>query len=244
MPRAIERRLSLKTALRVERAQNADGTAGPPAIVGHASVFDQWTTIYASRYYEWREIIRPGAYKRAIAEKQDVRALFNHDANFVLGRTTSGTLELAEDKVGLLTRTVPPGTGTINDLVIAPIERGDITGMSFAFLPREAEEQVITAKGDGVTVYFTGGERITVRYEGEKRIEEHEVLDCDLFDISPVTFPAYEGTDVAMRSRWMGIEDRIREFDRPHKVPAPRRDSLRQWLSSFAGTPAGEAKGK
>lgn len=189
------RRYTAAPGLRVERRE---GAAGGPRIVGHASVFDQWTTLYEGPYFVWREIVRPGAYANALKEKQDVRSLFNHDSNFVLGRTASGTLSLSEDKVGLWTDTDPPDTQTIRDLVLSPIERGDVSGMSFAFIPRNTKS-VVVSEG-GVIVIDRGGERITIRTEGEKEIEERELLDLNLFDVSPVTYPAYEQTDVALRA--------------------------------------------
>lgn len=174
--------------------------AAPRRIIGHASVFDTWTTLYEGPNFTWREIVRRGAYKRAIAEKQDVRALWNHDANFVLGRTASGTLRLSEDDTGLLMDLDPPDTPTIRDLVIAPIARGDVTQMSFAFTVRPADE-IITSEKDGRTVVESGGERITTYRDGERTIEERELLDLNLYDVSPVTYPAYKSTDVSLRSQ-------------------------------------------
>lgn len=228
------------TGDRPEIREAADGT--PSTLVGHASVFDQWTTLYKGRYWIWREIVRPGAYANAIREKQDVRSLFNHDPNFVLGRTTSGTLALEEDDSGLLTRTVLPDTQTIRDLVVAPIRRGDVTGMSFAFEVRKGGTQTRTEHPDGTIVLENGGERVTIRREGDVDIEERELLDLDIFDISPVTYPAYEGTDVSARSRMVpDLERRIAERDVPHRAHAPKRDEIRRWLDSVVPTgPAGK----
>lgn len=192
-----EIRLHSGAGLRVERRAEGDGPQSA-YIVGHASVFDAWTTIYEGRYYVWREVVRPNAYRNALAEKQDVRALFNHDANFVLGRTTSGTLELSQDEIGLMSRTLAPDNQLVRDLVLSPIDRRDISGMSFAFSVRRTAQVVTTT--DGVTVIDAGGERTTIRYEGDRMIEERELLDLNLFDVSPVTYPAYDQTDVALRS--------------------------------------------
>jgi HK97 family phage prohead protease len=205
-PDGPERRAIPSAAVRIER--RAAGDATRPHIVGHASVFDQWTTLYEGRYFVWREVVRPGAYRNAIAERQDVRSLFNHDANFVLGRTLSNTLILSEDATGLLTDTDPPDTQTIRDLVLSPIERGDVSGMSFAFTVRRAAETKVTIV-NGITVIDSGGERVTIREEDGKEIEERELLDLNLFDVSPVTYPAYEQTDVALRSLAEGRERQI-----------------------------------
>jgi phage head maturation protease len=79
--------------------------------------------------------------------------------------------------------------------------------MSFAFQINNTKSVVTTV--EGVTVADLGGERITIRREGEKTIEERELLDLDLFDVSPVTYAQYESTDVALRS--LG-ERREKEF--------------------------------
>lgn len=217
--------------LAVETRAEADG--GGVELVGHAAVFDQWTTLYSGKYWEWREIVRPKAFKRAIKEKQDVRALLNHDPNFVIARTKAGSLKLSEDETGLLAVIVPPDTQTIRDLVVEPIRRGDIDQMSFAFLPRTSDEETIKEKKD-VTIIDRGGERITIRYEGEKRIEEREVLDADLYDVSPVTYPAYVGTDIGVRSsEWSAeLRARIEAEDKPFRRSAPKRE---HYLRVFSG---------
>ncbi len=250
-----ERRVSLATLSVVRRAAKAKPAddeadpgeaepdadpddAGPPLkIVGHASVFNRWATLVDDRHFRWREVIRPGAFKNAIKERQDVRALFNHDPNFVLGRTKSGTLVLSEDARGLLSETIPPDTQTVRDLVIAPMERGDVDGMSFAFSIRRAATVTITERDDGSVVTDSGGERITQRFEGDRLIEDREVLDADLYDVSPVTYPAYDGTSVALRATGSDIERRARAEDRPHRRPAPRREQYRRRLDEAATTP-------
>ena len=145
-----------------------------PALVGHAAVFNQEADI-AGFFFER---VAPGAFARAI-EEDDVRALFNHDVNFVLGRNRAQptpTLELAEDATGLLTTTFPPDTTYARDLVVS-IGRGDVSQMSFAF---------------------------RVRKETWEEKNKHEWLrtiqDVELFDVSPVTFPAYPTTDVGLRA--------------------------------------------
>lgn len=189
----------------------AEGEAAH-TIRGHAAVFNQRVRIYDGTYFRYEETIRPGAFARAIAEAQDVRALWNHDANYVLGRTKSGTLRLAEDGVGLVAEIAAAPTRTIEDLVLAPIERGDVSGMSFAFRPRRSQIVRIKDPASGVIVDDYGGERVTHSEEGDIRIEHHEIIDVDLYDVSPVTYPAYDQTDVALRSdpvehsRWMQLD--------------------------------------
>lgn len=141
-------------------------------MVGHAAVFGQATDIGG-----WfREQVEPGAFRSSI-KKDDVRALFNHDPNFVLGRNTAGTLKLKEDETGLRVDITPPDTQFARDLAVS-IERGDINQMSFAFSVMEEE---------------------WIRGEG-KELDLRKIKRAKLYDVSPVTYPAYEGTDIAIRS--------------------------------------------
>ena len=141
---------------------------------GYAAVFSRETVI--GDYF--RETIAPGAFASAVKDA-DVRGLFNHDPNHVLGRTASGTMRLVEDKTGLRYSIDPPDTSLGRD-VATLVERGDITGSSFGF----------TVKRDSWT-------RATVPGELPLRtIEEVEWLR----DVGPVTFPAYEETTVQARS--------------------------------------------
>lgn len=169
---------------------NEDGEARK--MVGHAAVFNQPADIGG-----WfREQIEPGAFKSSI-RKDDVRALFNHDPNYVLGRNTAGTLTLSEDETGLKTTIDPPDTQWARDLSVS-IARGDITQMSFAFQVLEEE---------------------WVRGEG-KELDLRTIKKVRLFDVSPVTFPAYEGTDLAIRSH-----EAWRQSQARHEPPAPPVDA-------------------
>jgi HK97 family phage prohead protease len=141
-------------------------------IVGHAAVFD---TVGDGGWF--REKIAPGAFKKSI-EADDVRALFNHDPNFVLGRNKAGTLKMREDEKGLWIEIDPPDTQFARDLSTS-IERGDISQMSFGFEIISEERQ----KGDG-----TEPDLFTLR-------------EVKLWDVSPVTFPFYTQTDVSVHSR-------------------------------------------
>ena len=143
-----------------------------PKIVGHAAVFNKWSEDLGG----FREKIASGAFTKTIKEG-DIRALFNHDANFVLGRNKAGTLTLEEDKKGLKVSIDPPDAQWARDLTTS-IERGDITQMSFGF--RTIKDQWTTPK-DG-------------------KDNQRELLEVELFDVSPVTFPAYPQTDVGVRS--------------------------------------------
>lgn len=165
----IERRVFAIEGLTVER--RAAGEA--PKIRGHAAVFGQLSEDLGG----FREQIAPGAFATAI-EQDDVRALFNHDPNFILGRNRSKTLRMSEDSRGLAIEIDAPDTQTIRDLVLAPIERGDVSQMSFGFSLRPNGQD--WAKNDDGQVVRT-------------------LKNLRLFDVSPVVFPAYPQTDVAMR---------------------------------------------
>lgn len=161
----IERRDFVIDRMKVERRENEK-----PEIVGHAAVFNREANIGG-----WFiESVAPGAFRRAIAE-DDVRSLFNHDANLILGRNRAGTLRLAEDDTGLMTVTQPPDVTYARDLLVS-IERGDVSGMSFGF---RVTKQEWDESGD---------------------ILKRKILEVELFDTSPVTFPAYPQTDVALRA--------------------------------------------
>lgn len=143
------------------------------AIVGYAAVFNSESRLIGGAF---KEVILPGAFKRAVVE-DDVRALWNHDQNYVLGRTKSGTLRLREDDHGLHTETDPPDTQWARDFRES-IRRGDVDQMSFSFKVPE------------------GGDR----WEQRGRELVRYVSEVELFDISPVTFPAYEATTVSARA--------------------------------------------
>tara|TARA_B100000809_G_scaffold154054_1_gene151424 strand:- start:4590 stop:5210 length:621 start_codon:yes stop_codon:yes gene_type:complete len=152
---------------------------GQPVITGYAAVFyradDPGTEFELMDDYVER--IMPGAFTNAIEARQDVRGLFNHDMNQVLGRTTAGTMVLSEDGLGLRYDITMPDTQLGRD-VATSISRGDVTGSSFSF-------QVGT---DGAEIRRDDGQ--TVR----------ELRNLDVFDVGPVTFPAYKGTSTTLRS--------------------------------------------
>ena len=160
---------------------------GVARIVGHAAVFNSQTVLaVAPDGTEYREVIAPTAFDRAIRDRQDVRALIDHDQSKVIGRTSSGTLTLAVDEVGLVATVVPPDTTYARDLQVS-LARGDISGMSFGF----------TIADGGETF-----ERSTI--DGKPYILR-TITDLDLSDVSVVTYPAYADTDVSLRSKFASI---------------------------------------
>lgn len=143
---------------------------------------------YAAKYNSlsedlggFREMLAPGAFRSALRKSPDVRLLFNHDPNYVLARTASGTLELREDTTGLhVFAQVDRSISWVNDLRTA-MQRGDIDQMSFAF--------TVADGGDTWAVADDGTIVRTVNADG---------VD-GLFDVSVVTYPAYTSTTVDMR---------------------------------------------
>lgn len=150
-----------------------DSAAGDsPVIEGYAAVFNELSLDLGG----FRERIAPGAFARSLEDGADVRALWDHDSKYVLGRARAGTLALGEDERGLSVAIRPPGTGWARDLVES-MRRGDVDQMSFGFYVREDEWR----DEDGVMVRV--------------------LRDVDLFDVSVVTFPAYVQTSAEARKR-------------------------------------------
>ena len=120
----------------------------------------------------FRERIAPGAFANSMGD--DVRALWNHDTAIVLGRSKAGTLSLAEDNTGLKIEILPPASAAS---YVESIQRGDVDQMSFGF--RTLEE-----------TWDEDGEGVLIR----------TLTKVKLYEVSPVTFPAYPATSVGVRS--------------------------------------------
>lgn len=153
--------------IRVSESENG------AVIEGHAAVFNSWSETLGG-IFPFKEKVRKGAFNESIG-RDDIRALFNHDPNYVLGRNRAGTLELVEDDVGLRVRITPPDTSWARDIVTS-IRRGDISQMSIGFVVEED------------------------KWSTEDGIDTRELRKVKLFDVSPVTFPAYTATDVGVRA--------------------------------------------
>lgn len=190
----IEKRMLPAQQCELRAVQLPDGQAGAPKIAGYAAVFNVRSDLLGGFFVE---LIAPGAFDEVLT--QDTRGLFNHDPNYLLGRTTSGTLRLSVDARGLAYEIDTPDTLTIRDLVVAPIARGDMSGSSFAM--RVAPGGDTWHEEDGVVIR-------TIYKIAELR------------DVGPVSFPAYPDSSAAQRSldAWKqaqneGLEARG-EFDR------------------------------
>lgn len=170
-----------------------------PQISGYASVFGEEYVLYDDGGYRIVETIQEGAFARVLKEKQDVRCLFNHEPDNVLGRTTNQTLRMSQDDKGLEFENDLDLRTTVGQNVQAFIDRGDVTGCSFAFTV--SKQSWSEEKADGKTI-------------STRVIEEFE----QLFDVGPVTYPAYEATSVASRD-WL------------NSAPAEVRGALRDATS-------------
>ncbi len=156
------------------RADPASDEGKASRIIGYGAVFNQRSENLGG----FREIIMPGAFDDVM--DQDIRGLFNHDSNYVLGRTGAGTMTLSVDETGFKYDITAPETQTIRDLVLTPMERGDINQSSFTF--------IIGRDGDR---WYEDEEGVIVR-------EIHRFKR--VFDVGPVSIPAYPDTTAASRS--------------------------------------------
>lgn len=140
-------------------------------IEGYFSLYENETELFEGVY----EIISRGAFANTL--NNDIRALWNHNTQYVLGRNKSGSLELKHDDKGLFAIIKLPKTQYAKDLYEL-VQRGDVDQASFGFniLDEEIEELA------------SGGYRWRIK-------------DIDLHEISVVTFPAYENTSVQARAK-------------------------------------------
>ncbi len=187
-----------RRSVAMEIRMDGMGEGETPMMRGHAAVFNSASELLAGCF---REIIKPGAFTEAL-KGSDVRALFNHNPDLILGRTSSGTLRVAEDETGLSIEIDPPDTTCGRDLQVS-MNRGDIKEMSFAFMVAE--------EGDEWTRDPDESGNWTRTISKFERI----------YDVSPVTYPAYPETDCAVRSL-----DTIRAKD----VPPPQDDNFMRRL--------------
>lgn len=132
------------------------------------------------------ESIAPGAFTASLERQDDVAALIDHNPTLIIGRTPD-TLELSEDDHGLRYVIQPTDTQRAKDLV-KDIEAGNIRHSSFGFY---IEREELDRSGD--KPHFT-------------------ILEARLFDVSPVTFPAYKDTEVSIERSLTAesLEERIR----------------------------------
>lgn len=151
---------------------------------GYAAMFNR-STVIETFLGSFEEEIAPGAFAKSIKEG-DVRALWSHDTSIVIGRTKNGSLNLWEDDTGLRFELKLANTQAGRD-AYELIRGGYVSGVSFGF----------RVKSDQWT-------------EGEKgQNDKRKLLDVELFEVSPVAYPAYESTSVSARSSG---EEALKEY--------------------------------
>jgi len=167
-PSEIERRTGVSN-IELRQAGKA------PRIVGHAALFNSLSADLGG----FRERFLPGAFSEAIS-RDDIRALQNHDANIVLGRSRAGTLRLTQDARGLFIEIDPPTTQAAGDLMTL-MKRGDVSQMSLAFRIAKTDQTWSRDNKDGPWIR-------TIR-----RVSR-------LLDVSVTTYASQPETSAAVRS--------------------------------------------
>jgi HK97 family phage prohead protease len=128
----------------------------------------------------------------------DIRALWQHDSKMVLGRTTNGTLKLSEDDVGVRFEILPDPEISWHRDALRSVQRGDVTQMSFMFR----------------------GMKDAWDDQSDPDYPIRTVLEAELYEVSPVTFPAYPQTNVGVRS----AQEIFETYTKSSKT-APQTDS-------------------
>ncbi len=144
--------------------------AGEIRVSGYAAVFGEETNIGGM----FTEMIERGAFSAAIG-RDDVVFLINHEG-LPLARTRSGTLKLAEDERGLYMEAMLDQSDPDVRSIVPKMKRGDLDKMSFAFRP------------------------VRQNWDDRANPPRRTIQEAQLFDVSIVTTPAYEGTEIALRS--------------------------------------------
>lgn len=149
-----------------------DTESGKRKITGMAAVFGQLSEDLGG----FREKIAPGAFGKTLREKSVKKAYWNHNSDRVLGSTKAGTLKLREMDEGLWFEIDPPSWA---DEHLESIERGDVDQMSFGFRTPAGKDR-----------WFKDDAGKVIR----------ELTEVQLFEVSPVSMPAYPQTDAQVRS--------------------------------------------
>lgn len=183
---------------------------GKRYLEGHFAVFNQPYEVLPG----WIETIAPGAFSKALASGKDIKVLWNHNPDIVMGSTAAHTASLWEDETGL------PGRVEINELdqaakdAYARVDRGDVTGCSFGFEISRMEES-----WDDDGTYRT------------------RILEVDpLYEVSPCTFPAYTQTSISARAAKQ--LDQARE-----RLKEARKEKRNQWREKMLSRLKGENNG-
>lgn len=151
---------------------------GSDLIIGQGVVFEKRSEKLGGFFYE--TVVRE-AFKEA--DMSDVVALFNHDNNYILGRSSAGTLRFNLTQEGIDYEIDAPPTQTIRDLVLGPMKRSELKGSSFQF-------SIFEEDGD------------SWEYDKSNQVYHRKILRVEkLYDLSPVTMPAYSQSTSSVAKR-------------------------------------------
>jgi len=153
-------------------------------VSGIAARYNNPTVVQKDSKMAFKEVLLPGAFRKAVYAKQDTAFLINHDPNRLLGRVSAGTLRLQDTSEGLSFECDFPDTEAARE-AYASIQRGDMHGCSFGFGTEVGDDKWAMERD-------ASGKAVAVR-------KIHNV--SSLQDVSAVTFPAYTNTSVNARSQ-------------------------------------------
>ena len=217
MTQPITRR---RTSLKLARVKLRAGGEGehPKAIEGYAAVYYREGEP-ETEYQIWSDFIErlmPGCFDSALERGDDARALFDHESSKLLGRVSSGTCELRADDVGLWFSVPYDPDDPDHVTVAAKIRRGDLSGCSFAMgaISADWSEQPMESDPDRI---------VSIR----------NITDIgQLWDVGPVTYPAYEATEVGVRT---AVENQA-ELLEARSILKAHRQALEEHEASIAAS--------
>lgn len=163
-----------KLVFELRDIQAMDENGEKRKVTGRPAVYNQLSQDLGG----FRERIMPGAFTKTLSES-NYKSLWNHNTDYVLGSRKAGNLTIIEDDQGLHFEVEPPETQWARDFLVS-IERGDVDQMSFMF--RTVKDRWLEDENGDVI---------------------RELLEVQLFEVSPVTFPAYPQTEVGLRELGM-----------------------------------------
>lgn len=209
---AIGSRESRRLTAPIELRAMTEGAEGK-IVFGYAAKFNAMSQNLGSESCQFYEIILPGAFDDVLND--DVRALFNHESELILARSKAGqgTLQIGVDEIGLWYQFEAPDTSVGRDLLVS-LRRGDIDQSSFSFTVADSGQSWVESQvGDGPEIYTRTISKVS-----------------RLYDVSPVTYPAYEDTEVDCRS----IKTIAKEFRKQEPEPSEPKQILTPQRSVWA----------
>lgn len=160
---------SLQFEEMVARAETSDDVI---KIAGYGAVFNRWYDVWG-----FRERIAPGAFAKTLKESPDIRGMFNHDPNFLLGRTKAGTMDVSEDGKGLRYEIRADAADPQAQSIGRKIARGDVDGSSMAFFVHAEEWEK----------------------SSDDKPDKRTITEIELIETGPVTMPASPSTSAKIR---------------------------------------------